>query len=123
MAHDASRSVPVRADRRGSRSGLANVDVPSPGESVRTEWLEPARSRLREADPVLARMIAEQPNFDPRAWLGELPPMDLFGALLFQVTGQQLSVPTTRRILARVEVLFRGQLPTPTELLAVDSGV
>ena len=33
----------------------------------------------------------------PRAWLAQLPPMDLYGALLFQVTGQQLSVLATRR--------------------------
>ena len=46
--------------------------------------------------------------------------MDLYGALLFQVAGQQLSVPATRRTLARIEALFGGHLPSPTELLAVD---
>ena len=46
--------------------------------------------------------------------------MDLYGALLFQITGQQLSVAATRRTLARVEALFGGRLPSPTELLAVD---
>ena len=55
-----------------------------------------------------------------RAWIAELPPMDLYGALLFQVTGQQLSVAATRRTLARVEALFDGRLPSPTELLAAD---
>jgi DNA-3-methyladenine glycosylase II len=48
--------------------------------------------------------------------------MDLYGALLFQVTGQQLSVAATRRILARIEALFGGHLPSPAELLAVDPG-
>jgi DNA-3-methyladenine glycosylase II len=48
--------------------------------------------------------------------------MDLYGALLFQVTGQQLSVPATRRTLARIEALFDGHLPAPTELLGVDPG-
>jgi DNA-3-methyladenine glycosylase II len=48
--------------------------------------------------------------------------MDLFGALLFQVTGQQLSVPATRRTLARIEALFDGHLPSPTELLDVEAG-
>ncbi len=43
-------------------------------------------------------------------------------ALLFQVTGQQLSVAATRRTLARIEALFGGHLPSPTELLAVDPG-
>jgi DNA-3-methyladenine glycosylase II len=85
-------------------------------------WLEQARSYLRDADPVLARLIDERPAFDPRAWLAQLPPMDLYGALLFQVTGQQLSVPSTRRILARIEAVFGGRLPAPAELLAVDPG-
>jgi DNA-3-methyladenine glycosylase II len=46
--------------------------------------------------------------------------MDLYGALLFQVIGQQLSVPATRRTLARIQALFGGRLPAPAELLAVD---
>ena len=85
-------------------------------------WLRGARSYLRDSDPVLARLIDERPDFDPRAWLTQLPPMDLFGALLFQVTGQQLSVASTRRILARIEALFGGHLPSPAELLALDPG-
>ena len=91
-------------------------------DSSRTMWLRQARSYLRNADPVLARLIDERPAFDPRAWMAQLPPMDLYGALLFQVTGQQLSVLATRRILARVEAIFDGHLPAPTELLAVDPG-
>jgi DNA-3-methyladenine glycosylase II len=89
----------------------------NPGHDV---WLRQARSHLRGADSVLARLIDDRPDFDPRAWLAQLPPMDLYGALLFQVAGQQLSVPSTRRILARVEALFGGHLPAPTELLGVD---
>jgi DNA-3-methyladenine glycosylase II len=84
------------------------------------DWLERARSSLRNADPVLARLIDDRPDFDPRAWLAELPPMDLFGALLFQVTGQQLSVAATRRTLARIEGLFGGRLPSAAELLPVE---
>jgi DNA-3-methyladenine glycosylase II len=86
----------------------------------RAASLEDARRHLRDADPVLARIVDERPDFDPRAWIAELPPMDLYGALLFQITGQQLSVAATRRTLARVEELFGGRLPSPTELLAVD---
>ena len=85
-------------------------------------WLEQARSHLRHADPVLARLIDDRPDFDPRAWLAQLPPMDLYGALLFQVAGQQLSVAATRTILARIEALFGGRLPAPAELLEVDPG-
>jgi len=81
---------------------------------------EEARAHLRDADPVLARLIDDRPDFDPRAWMAELPPMDLFGAVLFQVTGQQLSVAATRRTLGRIEDLFGGHLPSPTELLDVD---
>jgi DNA-3-methyladenine glycosylase II len=68
---------------------------------------------------VLARLIAARPTFDPDEWLAELPAMDLFGALLFQVTGQQLSVAATRRTLGRLELLFGGRLPSPADLLAV----
>jgi len=91
-------------------------------DSSRAVWLPQARSYLRNADPVLARLIDDRPDFDPRAWLSQLPPMDLFGALLFQVTGQQLSVAATRRILARIQALFGGHLPAPAELLGVEPG-
>jgi DNA-3-methyladenine glycosylase II len=83
-------------------------------------WLSGARSYLREADPVLARLIDDRPDFDPRAWISELPAMDLFGALLFQVTGQQLSVAATRRTIARIQAMFGGRLPAPAELLSVE---
>jgi DNA-3-methyladenine glycosylase II len=58
----------------------------------RAAWLRQARSHLRQADPVLARLIDDRPDFDPRAWLAQLPLMDLYRALPFQVTSQQLSV-------------------------------
>jgi DNA-3-methyladenine glycosylase II len=86
----------------------------------RAAWLRVARDYLREADPVLARLIDERPDFDPQAWMAQLPAMDLFGSLLFQVAGQQLSVAATRRILGRIEGYFGGRLPAPGELLALD---
>jgi DNA-3-methyladenine glycosylase II len=92
------------------------------GDSSRAVWLRQARSYLRDADPVLARLIDDRPAFDPRVWLAQLPPMDLFGALVFQVIGQQLSVPATRRTLARIEALFGGHMPAPEELLGADPG-
>jgi DNA-3-methyladenine glycosylase II len=91
-------------------------------DSTRAGWLRQARSHLRDADPVLARLIDDRPDFDPQAWLAQLPPMDLYGALLFQVAGQQLSVPATRRTLGRIEAMFGGHLPSPAELLTVDPG-
>jgi len=86
----------------------------------RAAWLRQTRAYLRDADPVLARLIDERPDFDPQAWMAQLPAMDLYGALLFQVTGQQLSVAATRTILGRIEGLFGGRLPAPAELLALD---
>jgi len=90
--------------------------------SDRTMWLQDARAYLRKADPVLAGLIDDRPTFDPRAWMSQLPAMDLYGALLFQITGQQLSVAATRRTLARIEALFDGHLPSLTELLPIDPG-
>jgi DNA-3-methyladenine glycosylase II len=89
-------------------------------DSGRAAWLRQARAYLREADPVLARLIDERPDFDPQAWMEQLPAMDLYGALLFQVAGQQLSVAATRTILGRIAALFGGRLPAPAELLALD---
>lgn len=66
----------------------------------------------------MARLIAANPGFDPRAWLAELPKMDVFGVLIFQVTGQQLSIAATRAILDRLRALFYGKMPGPEELLA-----
>ena len=82
-----------------------------------------AREFLRKADPVLAGVIDARPDFRPRAWMDELPPLDAFGTLIFQVAGQQLSVSATRAILARVEEHFGGHLPSPAELLAADPHV
>jgi len=93
-------------------------------DSSRAVGLQQARSYLRNADPVLARLIDDRPDFDPWAWrdnpFGLPPTMDLFGALLLQITGQQLSVPATRRTLARIEALFGGHLPSATELMSAD---
>ena len=79
-----------------------------------------AIAHLRRADPVIARLIDADPDLDPRAWLSQLPAMDAFGALIFQVIGQQLSLAATRSILDRVAALFDGRLPTPAQLFATD---
>jgi DNA-3-methyladenine glycosylase II len=48
--------------------------------SVAAALAEPtAVAYLRKADPVMAQLI------DARAWLQELPPLDAFGTLIFQV--------------------------------------
>jgi DNA-3-methyladenine glycosylase II len=82
-----------------------------------------AREFLRNADPVLAQVIDAHPDFHPRAWIDELPRLDAFRTLIFQVAGQQLSVRATRTILSRLEEHFGGHLPSPAELLAADPQV
>jgi DNA-3-methyladenine glycosylase II len=82
-----------------------------------------AREFLRNADPVLAQVIDAHPDFHLRAWIDELPRLDAFRTLIFQVAGQQLSVRATRTILSRLEEHFGGHLPSPAELLAADPQV
>src|SRR6187200_1028902 len=82
-----------------------------------------AREFLRGADPVLRRLIDARPDFRPRAWLDELPPLDSFGTLVFQVAGQQLSVASTRAIILHLQERFGGQMPSADELLAADPQV
>src|ERR1700704_5198223 len=94
------------------------------GEIGSAALAEPeATEFLRNADPVMARLIDARPDFRPRAWMDELPPLDAFGTLIFQVAGQQLSVSATRKIVSRIERRFGGHLPSPAELLAADQQV
>ena len=82
-----------------------------------------ARKFLRKADRVLEKLIDARPDFRPRAWLDELPPLDAFGTLVFQVAGQQLSVASTRAIIRHLQERFGGQMPSAAELLAADPQV
>jgi DNA-3-methyladenine glycosylase II len=82
-----------------------------------------AREFLRQADPVLAGLIDARPGFRPRAWMDELPPLDAFATLVFQVAGQQLSVASTRAIIAHLQEHFGGHMPSSAELLAADPQV
>ena len=97
------------------------ADAPS---RKRAAVADPAAQKfLRSADPVLAQLIDARPDFRPRAWMDDLPPLDAFGTLVFQVVGQQLSVAATRTIVSRIEERFGGHVPTPAELLGVDPQV
>jgi DNA-3-methyladenine glycosylase II len=91
-----------------------------PDTRARLARLRAAQRHLRNVDPVIGRLIDRQPDFNSRAWLDDLPSMDLFGSLLFQVTGQQLSVAATRRTVERIASLFHGRLPTSDELLVIE---
>jgi DNA-3-methyladenine glycosylase II len=80
-----------------------------------------AIAALRRVDPVLAGVIDEHPAFDPDAWMQGLPTLDLFGALVFQVIGQQISVVAATAIFARVVQRFADRAPDPEDLAGVDA--
>jgi DNA-3-methyladenine glycosylase II len=107
-AGPAARRSPRREGQRSDALALADRQM---------------REFLRKADPTLARLIDARPDFRPRGWTTELPRLDAFSTLIFQVIGQQLSVSATRTILSRLEQQFGGRLPTPAELLAADPQV
>ena len=90
--------------------------------SRRAQEIRAGLAQLHAADPVLAQVIDERPGFDPDAWIQKLPAMDLFGALVFQVIGQQISVIAATAIFARLTERFGGRVPNADELAAVDEG-
>jgi DNA-3-methyladenine glycosylase II len=81
-------------------------------------WAE-GRTLLRAADPRLAELVDAQPGLDPDGMFDGFP-SDLWGALVLQVIGQQLSLASAAAILTRLEALHGGRMPTPAELLATD---
>jgi DNA-3-methyladenine glycosylase II len=78
------------------------------------------RRGLRAADPRMAELIEADPGLDPDA-LFDGWPSDLWGALVLQVIGQQLSRAAAAAILGRLETLHGSRLPTPAELLDTDA--
>jgi DNA-3-methyladenine glycosylase II len=78
------------------------------------------RLALRAADPRMAALVDNQPELDPDGLLDGLP-RDLWGALVLQVIGQQLSLASAGAILGRLEGLLGGRLPSPGELLGIDT--
>ena len=78
------------------------------------------RALLRAADPRMAELVDGEPGLDPDRLFDGLP-SDLWGALVLQVTGQQLSLAAAAAILARLNALQGGRMPTPAELLATDA--
>jgi DNA-3-methyladenine glycosylase II len=79
------------------------------------------RALLREVDSRMAGLVDAQPGLDPDRLFDGLP-SDLWGALVLQVIGQQLSLAAAAAILTRLEALHGGRMPTPAELLATDAG-
>jgi 3-methyladenine DNA glycosylase/8-oxoguanine DNA glycosylase len=78
------------------------------------------RALLLEADPRMAELVNAKPGLDPDRLFDGLP-SDLWGALVLQVIGQQLSLAAAAAILTRLEALHGGRMPTPAELLATDA--
>lgn len=78
------------------------------------------REALRAADPRMAELIDADPGLDPDA-LFDGWPSDLWGALVLQVIGQQLSQAAAAAILGRLEALHGDRLPRPAELLDTDA--
>jgi DNA-3-methyladenine glycosylase II len=68
----------------------------------------------------MADLVDAQPGLDPDRLFDGLP-SDLWGALVLQVIGQQLSLAAASAILTRLNALHDGRLPTPAELLATDA--
>jgi DNA-3-methyladenine glycosylase II len=94
----------------GREPGAAGADV--------DRWA--AGREVLRADPRMAALVDADPALDPDRLVGGLP-TDLWGALVFQVIGQQLSRAAAAAILGRLEALHGDRLPTPAELLDTDS--
>jgi DNA-3-methyladenine glycosylase II len=78
------------------------------------------RALVRAADPRMAKLVDATPGLDPDRLFDGLP-TDLWGALVLQVIGQQISLASAAAILNRLEALHGGRMPTPAELLATDA--
>lgn len=93
-------------------------------DSTRKAYLNEARAALRASDPVMRSLVDSRPHLDPYSWQRasrqELPGTGLFGSLLRQIVGQQISVSAASTILSRLVALFEDGAPTPAQLLAID---
>ena len=87
--------------------------------TARAQEIRTGLAWLHAADPVLAQVIDDRPDFDPDVFVRRLPAMDLFGALVFQIIGQQISVIAATAIFARLTEHFGGRVPDAGELAAV----
>jgi DNA-3-methyladenine glycosylase II len=80
---------------------------------------EAAVKALREADPVLRRLI-DSLGSDGPGYLRRGRPDDRYGVLVRTIVGQQLSTRAAQSIYGRLSDRFGGRAPTPEELLADD---
>ncbi|HEX5980283.1 MAG TPA: DNA-3-methyladenine glycosylase [Thermoleophilaceae bacterium] len=78
-----------------------------------------AIAALRDADPVMARLIDDHATLVRRD-LKQEPTGDAYGALLRSIVGQQLSTKAAASIYGRLIDIFGGHAPTPKQLLKAD---
>jgi DNA-3-methyladenine glycosylase II len=96
--------------------------MPRPSAGSRTTPVKAspkAVAALREADPVMARLIDEHGTIVRRDLKRERLG-DAYGALLRSIVGQQLSTKAAATIYGRMLELFGGHPPTPKQLLEAD---
>jgi 3-methyladenine DNA glycosylase/8-oxoguanine DNA glycosylase len=120
------------AEQRAVQSTSGQSPAPTSFRQWCQEVLKPAvsASRVREihegfahlhaADPVLAALIDKRPDYDADAWLNELPAMNLFGWLVFQIIGQQISVTAARAIFERLTRRFDERVPSAHDVAELD---
>ncbi len=98
---------------------MSEAPGPDPARASVDRWVT-GRALLRAADPRMRELVEAEPGLDPDKLFDGLP-SDLWGALVLQVIGQQLSLAAAAAILTRLEALHSGRMPTPAELLATDA--
>jgi DNA-3-methyladenine glycosylase II len=113
-----AESLRPSESHRDADSDDAGMPKPTAATGKSDRWAS-GREALRAADKRMAELIDADPGLDPDA-LFDGWPSDLWGALVFQVIGQQLSRAAAGAILGRLEALNGNRLPTPAELLDTD---
>jgi DNA-3-methyladenine glycosylase II len=80
-----------------------------------------ALAALKASDRKLGRLIESMERIDPKAWLKGRPLGDPFSVLVASIIGQQISGYAARAIAGRLTEQFGGRMPTPAELLTLDT--
>jgi DNA-3-methyladenine glycosylase II len=66
-------------------------------------------------------LIEATEPIDPKAWRRGRPLGDAFSVLVYSIIGQQISGYAARAIAGRLTERFGGRMPTPSELLTLDT--
>jgi 3-methyladenine DNA glycosylase/8-oxoguanine DNA glycosylase len=114
-----AESLRTSESHRDADSDHAGMPKPTFVARKSDRWAS-GREALRAADERMAELIDGDPGLDPDAVFDGWP-RDLWGALVLQVIGQQLSRAAADAILGRLEALYRNRLPTPAQLIDTDA--